>query len=352
LRVLIDICHPAHVYFFRDAMKQLIARGHELMVTSRAKEIALELLDSMTIRHRVLSTQQTGALGLGRELIQRDMKLYREVKRFRPDIMAAIGGIFIAHAGKAAGVPSLVFYDTENARLQNALTYPLASRVIVPRCYDAWTPKGKTIRYAGYHELAYLRPENFKADRTLALANGLDPERDNYLIRLVSWKASHDIGESGWNAALLRSVVDALSGHGAVLISSEAALPDEFEHHRYTGKPHELHHLMAFCRGFVGESATMASECAVLGVPAIYAATTGRGYTDEQERRYGLVRNVRELSPQALRPALEWLLAYSAAAAASARDDLLNDTIDVTGFISSCIEGYPDDLPASVTQEL
>ena len=41
----------------------------------------------------------------------------------------------------------------------------------------------------------------------------------------------------------------------------------------------------------VGESATMSSEAAVLGVPAVMIATTGRGYTDDQERRYELVRH-------------------------------------------------------------
>jgi predicted glycosyltransferase len=41
----------------------------------------------------------------------------------------------------------------------------------------------------------------------------------------------------------------------------------------------------------VGESATMASEAAVLGVPAIFISTTPRGYTNEQEHRYGLVKN-------------------------------------------------------------
>ena len=35
----------------------------------------------------------------------------------------------------------------------------------------------------------------------------------------------------------------------------------------------------------------MASECAVLGVPAIYVSPLGRGYTDDEEQRYGLVHN-------------------------------------------------------------
>ena len=35
-------------------------------------------------------------------------------------------------------------------------------------------------------------------------------------------------------------------------------------------------------------SATMASECAVLGVPSVYVAKTSRGYIDEQAARYDL----------------------------------------------------------------
>ena len=104
------------------------------------------------------------------ELLLRDFRLSRVVRNWRPDVMAAIGGIFIAHAGAFTGVKSLVFYDTENARLQNLLTYPLATRVFVPRCYKGWTPRKRTVRYPGYHELSYLRPPNFSADREIALA--------------------------------------------------------------------------------------------------------------------------------------------------------------------------------------
>ena len=42
---------------------------------------------------------------------------------------------------------------------------------------------------------------------------------------------------------------------------------------------------MAHAQLVVGESATMSSEAAVLGVPAVFIATTGRGYTDDEEKR-------------------------------------------------------------------
>jgi uncharacterized protein len=52
-----------------------------------------------------------------------------------------------------------------------------------------------------------------------------------------------------------------------------------------------IHHFLAFASLLVGESATMASECAVLGTPSFYISPIGRGYTDEQEKKYGLVFN-------------------------------------------------------------
>jgi predicted glycosyltransferase len=309
MRILIDIGHPAHVHFFRRPIELLRSRGHDILVTSRIKEIAVELLDALGIQHTILSSKKNGGLiSLGKELVSRNLKLLRIVRKFKPDIMAAIGGVNIAHVGKLTGIPSLVFYDTENATLQNAITYPFATCVIVPRCYEAWLPKKRHMRYAGYHELSYLHPKYFSADRSVALRNGLSGTRDTFFIRLVSWQASHDIGEKGWNADLVTQFVGFLQERGEVIISSENPLGADLERYRYKGNPAEVHHVMAFCRAFIGESATMASECAVLGVPAIYAATTGRGYTNEQETRYGLVTNIREITLDAITTAVSNVL--------------------------------------------
>lgn len=337
MRVLIDIGHPAHVHFFRRPIEQLRGNGHDILITSRRKEIATDLLDAYGIEHLTLSGEGSRGGMLG-ELMVRDYRLSRVVHKWRPDVMAAIGGIFIAHTGAIGRVPSLVFYDTENARLQNLLTYPLATRVIVPRCYSGWTPKARTLRYPGYHELSYLRPPYFSAKREIALANGIAANRPTYLVRLVAWKANHDIGERGLSHEAVRKIVGQLGSLGEVLISAEASLPDDLEPLRYKGDPAAIHHVMAYCAGFFGESATMASECAVLGVPAVYAANTGRGYTDEQEARYGLVHNARSLDGNTLDAALDWLLSFPEGRGPELRQKLLSDTCDVSAFAVSAIE--------------
>lgn len=333
MRILADIGHPAHVHVLRNALARLEAGGHEILVTSRRKEFATELLDELGLRHETLSGEgRGGVLALARELVGRDLALLGVARRFRPQVMTGVGGTFVAHVGFLTGTRTVVFYDTENARLQNAITYPLASTVVVPECYRGWTPR-RTVRYRGYHELAYLAPGLFTPDRELAIANGLAPQGDTFLLRMVSWRANHDLTESGWTPQLAERVVALLAGRGKVLLSSEAPLGAALERYRYRGRVSAIHHVMAHCRAFVGESATMASECAVLGVPAVYAAHTGRGYTDEQEARYGLVRNVRRLEWQALREAVETLLAHDAGHYRRRREALLAECEDVTALI-------------------
>lgn len=289
-------------------------------------------------------------MGLLGELFSRNRALYKVVRDFRPDVMAAIGGIFIAQVGVLTRVPSVVFYDTENARLQNLLTYPFASVVSVPKCYESWVPK-YVDRYRGYHELAYLHPKYFEPDREVAIASGLASTGDSYLVRVVSWNANHDIGENGWTEDVLRDVIRHLEHFGKVIVSSESPLPADLREYEYAGRPENLHHLMAFCRLYVGESATMASESVVLGVPAIYAAETGRGYCNEQEARYQFLYNVRDISSASIIDAINRLLDIPGQVLEDRKRALLEDMVDVSEHATDLIVRAGTDS-ASLRKEL
>lgn len=337
-RILIDICHPAHVHFFKNVIAILKERGHEILVTSREKEVTVRLLEDLEVRHCLLSSaSKGGVVGMLKELVLRNLALYKVVRKFKPHAMSAIGGIFVAQVGRLTGTPSVVFYDTENANLQNALTYPFASKVSVPRAYESWLPK-RSERYDGYHELAYLHPDYFQPDYVEAIANGLSPSGETFLVRVVSWAANHDLNESGWSVELLRTVVCFLSKLGKVIVSSEGPLPEDLAPYGFSGNPSSIHHVMAFCRLYVGESATMASESVVLGIPAIYAAHTGRGYCNEQETRYGMLRNVCELNEGSLTECIKELLTVTPDEISMRHQTLMKDTIDVVEYSASLIE--------------
>ena len=281
--------------------------------------------------------------GMFKELIQRDRKLLRIVRKEKPDIMVGIGGVFIAHVGFITRTPSLVFYDTENATLSNLITYPFTSLVVAPSCYKAWLPPWN-LKYPGFHELSYLHPNHFQPNREIGLSSGLALKGPTFLIRTVSWQASHDLIEKGWDLRLLRKAVSCLAKKGKVIISAEGELPEDLRKYRYHGQLEQIHHLMGHISLFIGESATMASECAVLGVPAIYAAHTGRGYTDEQEEKFGLVYNLRQFDWPVLERTITKILAVPRQEWEKKRKTLLREKIDVARFVTDLTLNYPNSL--------
>lgn len=278
MRVLIDIVHPADVLFFLWPIRKLQSRGSKILVLSRYKDVACELLDEFGIEHQPVTRARYGLVGLARELLERDMAVLRAVRRFSPDVMVGFGGVSISHIGYATGVPAISFYDTDIATLQSLVTNPFISWVYVPVGYRGCLPKGRWSHFPGTKELSYLHPDNFVADHAIAAALGIDSSRPNILVRVVGWQSNHDLGVAGWDDQQLRKLVELLSPLAVLHLSSERPLSDDLERLRYRGPVNQLHHLMGFCALYVGESATMAAEAAVLGVPAIFVGADDRCY--------------------------------------------------------------------------
>lgn len=283
MRVLFDLVHPADALFFHHAIAQLRSAGNDVFVASRNKDVLVQLLDDLGTDHSPISTARSGLVGQAVELASRDLALLRLARRFRPDVMVGFGGVAIAQVGKLLGTPSIAFYDTEHAPLQISLTLPLISEWHVPRSWKGRIAPGRTFRFAGSKQFAYLHPNHFQADRERALSAGWDPERDNFLIRTVAWDANHDHGRAGIPSAQLRRIVDRLARLGKVHISAEGELPPDLQPLRFRGPPSAFHHLLAHCRLHCGESITVASEAVALGVPTLLQIDKDYGYVAEQE---------------------------------------------------------------------
>jgi predicted glycosyltransferase len=295
MRLLVDILHPAHVHVFGALAKELTLRGHDVRFTLRDKDVARELLDQQGIGYELLSRQRQG-MGLAGEFVQRSARLWRIASAFRPHFLAGVMGPSITAVGRLRRALTrdrariAVFYNTEIARLTNTVVYPLADYVCTPDSYWAKVP-GNHVTYPGYHELTYLHPHRFRADPEVPKRHGIDVTQPYYVIRFVSYKSSHDLGIAGLTLAQKIALVATLREFGNVYISSEGALPPELEPYKLRIPASDMHQVLAFARLLVGESATMASEAAVLGVTSFYISPFGRGFTDDQERRYQLVYN-------------------------------------------------------------
>lgn len=341
MRILVDITHPAHAHFFHHAINRWREQGHTVCITSRDKDLTLQLLDEFGFSHTALGTPRQGIVGLGIELVERAWGLGRVIRAFRPHVATAVAGTFLVYGCLPYRVPVVIFYDTEHANFSNAIAYPLAKAVVTPRAYQKSAGK-KHIRYNGYQELAYTHPSLFEPDSAVLALEGLEREEPFSIVRLVSWGASHDVGDRGVRS--LREVVDSLLPYGRVILSSEKAVPPDLQGLLLRGPRRNMLHLQAFAQLFFGESATMASECAMLGTPAIFLSTSRRGYIAEQQERYGMVYAFHDREhgqAQALEKARELLEDPTVPARWQAkRQAMLAELIDVTAFVTETVPQY------------
>lgn len=208
----------------------------------------------------------------------------------------------------------------------------------MPICFDhevggSWKNQ---IHYPGYHELAYLAPRY--------LTKKIEPE-NKFLVRFVGWQAGHDIGEKGLLIDQKIEIVNILKNFGSVHITSEALLPDKIAEFTCKIHPSEIHDFMISCNMIVGESATMASEAACLGIPAIFISNTGRGYTTEQDKKYGLINHYQlKQWNEIVRTMKEWASQDLHNEWQERRRNMLKDKIDVTAWMVDLIENYPDSI--------
>jgi predicted glycosyltransferase len=340
MRVLIDMGHPGHVHFFRQAMLKLQAKGHDVLVSVQPKDVTLDLLHAFDIPYQVVKSPQLPPLLRPLKLLGRDLRLTRVGRRFKPDVVTAIAGSWAAQSAFLLRKPCVVWDDTEHHKWGHRAAWPFATAIYSPDCYTL--PKiQKQVFYKGTHDLAYLHPDYFTPNPAVVRQVGLDPAEPYCIVRLVSWQAVHDIGEHGFNQQRMLEFLRALEPHARPLLTSEKPLPPELEKYRLRIPAQQIHHVMAFARLCVGEGGTMMTESAVLATPAVLVNTLPAGVFEEF-KRHGLLQQTSD-TDEALRLCLASLRDPEAKPRAlRQRDAYLRDRIDVTDLIVETLLSYAE----------
>jgi hypothetical protein len=276
-------------------------------------------------------------------IVKYDFLLALVALKFKPDLFLSMGSIYNSHVSFLFGKPNILLQDTENAVMQHKLSYPFANLILTPKCYK--TNIGpKQFKYDGYHELAYLHPNKFTPDIGVLQELGLKKGEKFTIMRFVAWNANHDLNHSGLSNENKIKAVKECEKFGKVFITSEGKLPNDISANQIKISIDRIHHVMAYASLLFGESATMASESAMLGVPAIFIDNDGRGYTDEMEKEFGLVFNFTESEidqGRSISKATEILNGASDIIWSKRKEEMLKARIDVTDFLVWVIEGYP-----------
>lgn len=287
MKIFIDIGHPAHVHYFRNFIKIMESKGHSFFVTSREKECTFQLLDSYGIKFISRGKGNDGIAGKLLYMFKADKILYNLAKKFKPDVFLSFVSPYAAQVSWILGKPHIACDDTEHAKLARQLYFPFSKTIFTPYCFKKELGK-KQIRFRGFMELCYLHPNYFTPDRSIFGILKIKESEPYVLLRFVSFKANHDIGHSGLDLATKTEIIERLRGKFKIFISSESEMPSEFLPYKINIPADKMHDVLAFATLFIGEGATMASECAMLGTPAIYVNSLDAG-TLQEEERLGLI---------------------------------------------------------------
>lgn len=349
MKILIDIGHPAHVHLFKNFAQEMISKGHKILFTCREKEFELELLIHSGFEYKSFGKKYNSPLGKIFGLVEFDLKEYFTGLKFKPDIFLSHGSIYAAHAAYLIRKPHISLEDTFN--FEQIHLYKPFTKHILTADYEHPLKSQKVIKYSGYHELAYLHPVRFVPVISVLKKLGVKPDEKYVIMRFVSWGASHDIGHSGISFKNKLRAIEEFSKYGKVFISSENELSPELMKYRIEIHPHEMHDAIAFASLIFGESATMVSEGVCMGIPGIYLDNTGRYYTKDQEKKYGLCYNFSESiedHDKAIQKGVELLKKSDLKQVwQEKRKALLAEKIDVTAFLVWFIENYPSSVQIS-----
>lgn len=335
-KILFDINHPAHVHFFKNAMSELKNKGHEVFVTSTTKDINELLMNEYGIEYINIGHYRSGLATKSIDFIIVAFRFISVVRKIKPDYILSIssarpfGSIFTK-------AKTYIFTDTEPASEQIALFKPFATKIFTPACFTKDLGK-KQVRYNGYHELAHLHSNWFKPNPEVLSEIGLSENDKFFILRFVSWDATHDIGHKGISLENKRKLIDILKNHGKVIITSEKTLDEEFEKYKMSICPTKMHDLMYYATLYVGESGTMASECAVIGTPAVLINPLEMGYFSEHERNRLIHRLRKEDDLVKLAQELIDNNKLDKNVARNLAKEKLADKIDVTQYIVNLIE--------------
>jgi predicted glycosyltransferase len=368
MNILIQLSHPAHFHLYKNAIRNYQEDGHMVFVLIKTKDILENLLQNAGIEYfNILPVAHRGSkLGILWDMIVRDWRIMRFCRKHAIDILSG-------STPEVAQVAWLLGLKSINTTEDDATVIGAVIKAMQPfvKCILAPIPckmegiEKHTVHYPSYHELAYLHPNHFTADKSIVDSYGIDSNKPYFILRFASLNAHHDDGIKGINTQVAQRLIDILSPHGQIYITSERELEPQFEPYRIRINPLDMHHVMAFASLYIGDSQTMAAEAGVLGTPFVrFNDFVGRiGYLRELEDVYQLGygihasvltedspirRNDGTLQPsgvEALYQAVENLVAMPAEERrqvfAVRREKMLSEKIDYAKFLTWFIEEYP-----------
>jgi len=263
MKIMIDMSNSPHVLFFRPIIKELEKRGHQVKITARDHAQTKQLLDLYGMKYELVgkhagkSTYKKLLNAVGRVL-----GIARCISRENPDVCISHQSPYIIYGALLKGKRRIYIFDNNQAKLQNALTFPVSTSIMCP---EPLKNKGKKIiKYPGTKESVYLSSweDDFKGIEEIRKI-----KNKKILVRTEISTAAYHKGES------LMGVVKKLSKKYKIIVSPRTKEQKE-EYEKIPevivlDKSVDGPTLVKNVDMVMGGGGTMNREAAVIGKPVI-----------------------------------------------------------------------------------
>jgi uncharacterized protein len=329
-RFCFDLNHPADFHFFRHLMNYMKQQGYTIKVIARDKECLHMLLNDAGISYISRGRGKHTLAGKYFYAIWILLVLTVALIRFRPTVALSLSSPYLAVLTRILGITCVTYDDTDiNPRLLPLIRQ--STYLLSPITYPHNFHKGH-FHLPCMKELAYLHPKKFQYKKG----------KSGVFLRVTRTDSVHHSSASKLDLGALDSYMDNLSREQTIYLSTEMDVGLRRNPSIKQADPLDIHRQLASCRVFWGNSATMAAEAAVLGVPAIVVSAEEFAYLKELES-YGLLYYYH---PENIPDSFNKLASIldgdpTESHFSKSRDSLLREKMDMTGFLIWFLENLP-----------
>ncbi|MFP4290195.1 MAG: DUF354 domain-containing protein [Cyclobacteriaceae bacterium] len=334
---MVDIAHPAHVNFFKKALRTLRAEGHEVIITGLRRGKLPRILENEMSEYPIYYVgkhEGTKYSIIVDANLRKMFNLLYLVNKHRIDFGLSVGSFTLGTALKLRGKPNIQF-DDDPERTMNVLLEKLTcTRLYFPPVIES---NGKVGHMKALKEWAYLSPRYFEPDPSVLQPYGIAPG-EYIFVREVSSGSLNYLNQASNTVA---SFADKFPKGYKVLLSLE----DKQYHDVYPEdwillqEPlPDIHSLLYYSRMIVSSGDSMAREGALLGVPSIYAGIREMKANQLMKDRRMLFKLGPEEAPDFMADVVDGL--YEIQEQQAFRRRLAEEWDDVTDFILQQVHRY------------
>jgi predicted glycosyltransferase/glutathione peroxidase-family protein len=348
MKILFYLGHPAQFHFSKNIIKELNARGHEVKILIKSKDMLEYLVVNEGFQfeniHKGYHKNRT-KLHMFFESMYRSVKVMFIAWKWKPDLLIGTDSS-IAQAAFLLNRPALTVLEDDYNVIRNLarLTYPFTTAIVTPQVCSVGKWESKKIPYNGYMKLAYLHPKYFTAD--CEVVKRYIKADKFWLVRLVELSAHHDDGIKGLNLKLVHRIIDVANRVGfAVYITSEGDLDPSLAGYQLKINQSDIHHVIGSASMLISDSQSMSVEAALLGIPSLrFSGFVGKiSVLEELEHEYQLTFGFKTSQSEKLIQRIVEIIEIPNREKVfeERRQKMLSDKIDVTDFFVRLIEKYP-----------